>query len=524
MQNAAEMLKLEQDPRGPGTLYTGMPAARDTASGLRHYLEILGKHKRIVITALLVVPIVTYGSSLLQTPSYEASSQVLIGRQNIAADLTGFQDQSGFQLSDRTLQTQADLARVPEVLRRTLTATERDDLSIEAFLASSSVAPKTNSDILEFRVASRQPGEAEELATAYAMQFTKYRLELDTAPARRARAQLQARIRQLRNNGETNSKLYDNLVDNEQRLATFEALQTSNAYVVRTALGAIQIAPTTKRNLMLGFGFGVLLAFALAAIAHALDTRTKTVRTLEEQLGVPLLARIPAPPSGNGALVMRSAPASVHAEAYRVLRANLEFVNRGPGARAIMATSALEGEGKSTTIANLAVAYAREGKKVIVVDLDLRRPTVSRLFDVPARPGVVEAAYGQVPLDQALHRISGDVRVSTLQILPTSPPTRDVGEFAASHQLRDLLDELRRRADFIFVDAPPLLISSDAITLGAVVDGIVLVTGSDSLRWQTLDDVIRALGMCPAPTLGWVVTGAETLAGYAAYTTANGRD
>jgi Mrp family chromosome partitioning ATPase len=75
----------------------------------------------------------------------------------------------------------------------------------------------------------------------------------------------------------------------------------------------------------------------------------------------------------------------------------------------------------------------------------------------------------------------------------------------------------------VLVDAPPLLVSSDAITIGAIVDGIVLVTGQDSLRWEALDDVIRALSMCAAPTLGWVLTGAETLVGYADYTSTNGR-
>jgi tyrosine-protein kinase len=500
----------------------GVPSDTSTAAGLQHYLEILGKHKRLVLIAVLVVPIAAYVYSMLQTPAYESESEVLISRQNIAADLTGVQDPSGIQLSDRPLQTQADLARVPDVVRRTLIAAKRTDLSVEAFLASSSVVPRTNSDILEFKVASRQSFEAEQLATAYARQFTRYRRQLDTAPARLARAQLKARIAQLRHDGETGSRLYASLVENEQRLATFEALQTSNAYVVKTALQALQVKPTTRRNVMLGAVFGVLLGLALAAIAHALDTRTKTVRSLEEQLGVPLLGRIPAP-SGNGALVMRSDPSSIHAEAYRLVRANLDFVNRAPGARVIMTTSALEGEGKSTTISNLAVAYAREGKRVIVVDLDLHRPTIARLFDVAPSPGVVEAAYGRVSLDRALHRVHGDARGSSLQVIPASPPQGDVGEFTASGELRRLFEELRSRADLIFVDAPPLLVSSDAITLGAMVDGIVLVTRNDSLRWQTLDDVIRALSMCPAPTLGWVVTGAEAMAGYAAYTAANGR-
>ncbi|MBA3400416.1 MAG: P-loop NTPase [Actinobacteria bacterium] len=492
--------------------------------GLAHYLAILRKHKRIVIAAVLVVPIFAYVYSILQSPAYQASSQVLLSRQNIAGSVTGIEDPSGAQLSDRPGQTQADLARVPEVVQRTLIAAKRTDIPIRDFLLSSSVVPKVNSDLLEFKVAHTEPSTAEALATAYARQYTRYRLELDTAPAKRARAQLQERIRQLRRSGETDGRLYASLLDTEQRLATFEALQTSNAYVVRTALGTTQVKPTTKQNVMLGFGFGVLLALALAAIAHALDTRVEIVRAFEDKLGVPLLARIPAPPGGNGALVMRTAPSGVHAEAFRVLRANLEFVNRSRGATVIMATSALEGEGKSTTIANLAFAYAREGKRVIAVDLDLRRPTLARMFDVYDRPGVVELAYNRVTLNKALHTVPGEVQGTSLRVLPAGPPRTDVGEFAGSAQLRSILKQLREEADIVFVDAPPLLVSSDAITLASIVDGVVLVTGKDNLRWEMLDDVIRALSMCAAPTLGWVMTGTDVTEGYATYSTANGRE
>lgn len=493
-------------------------ATVDTTSGLRHYLEILRKHKRIVLAAVLIVPIVAYVYSILQPPAYEATAKVLLSRQNIAAELTGLEDPSGAQLSDRPVITQATIARVPEVVRRTLVAGKRTDLSVEQFLLASSVTPAGGSDILEFNVTRTEPWSAEKLATAYAQQYTRYRRELDTAPARRARLQLQQRINQLRRTGETDSRLYASLVDKEQQLATFQTLQTNNAFVVQESLDAVQVQPTTRRNMMLGLGLGVLLAVALAAIAHALDTRGRTVRSLEEQLGVPLLARIPAPPSSDGPLVMRDHPSSVNAESYRVLRANLEFVNRTRGARVLMATSAIEGEGKSTTIANLAVAYAREGKHVIVVDLDLRRPTIGKLFDVPTRPGVVDVAYGHVSLQSALQKVPAGPSGLSLEVIPTPPVGADIGEFAASEHLRALLEDLRERADLVLVDAPPLLVSSDAITLAASVEGIILVTGQDSLRWEALDDVIRALSMCAAPTVGWVVTGAETLERYAAYT------
>jgi capsular exopolysaccharide synthesis family protein len=188
-----------------------------------------------------------------------------------------------------------------------------------------------------------------------------------------------------------------------------------------------------------------------------------------------------------------------------------------------MATSATQGEGKSTTIANVALAYAREGKRVIVVDLDLHRPTLAHIFDVPASPGVIEAAYGQTGLDNALRSVPSGAGTNALNVLPAEPPRRDVGEFTSSNQLRLLFESLRERADIVFVDTPPLLVSADAITVGSIADGILLVTAKDSLQWDSLDDVTRALSMCAAPTLGWVITGADAMSGYSAYAGPNGR-
>jgi polysaccharide biosynthesis transport protein len=533
-----------------------------TSEGLRHYLDILRKHRLIAIAATTIVPLAAFLFSVLQAPAYQATAEVLLSGENIPANLNGVQDPTGDQLTERYVQTQAGLARSPEIIGRTLKAANRDDLSIDALLASSSVAAKTNSDFLEFSVTSNDPVAAPRLATEYARQFTRYRLELDTTPTHRARQQLQRRIRQLRRNGEADTALYANLLGKEQELATFEALQMSKTYLVREARGAIQVKPRTRRNAVLGLNLGLLLAFGLVAIAHALDTRVWTVRELEAKLGLSVLARVSPSRAGvNGSLVTRSAPSHPEAEAYRLLRANLDFVNRERDARVIMTTSANEGEAKSTIVANLAVTYAREGKRVILVDLDLRRPALARLLDIPENPGVVEAVLQGRKLSDVLTSVRGDdAGTARLGVIPagggpedtladtlgddipvrarrTAPwrtvrapaaalrplQTMAVGEVVASSRLRVFLNELREQADVVFVDGPALLGTGDAITLGSVVDAIVLVTEVGRLEQETVDNVTRALAMCPAPTLGWVVTGTSAIAEYGAFAGANGR-
>jgi Mrp family chromosome partitioning ATPase len=534
-----------------------------TSEGLRHYLDILKKHRFVAIAAVTVVPLAALLFSVFQAPAYQGTAEVLLSGENIPASLSGVRDTSGDQLQpERYVETQAGLARSPEVVERTLKATNRDDLSADALRASFSVTAKPNSDFLEFSVVSNDPSAASRLATEYARQFTRYRFELDTTPTRRAREELQRRIRRLRRDGEADTPLYSNLLGKEQELATFEALQTSRTYLVREARGAIQVQPRTKRNSMLGIGLGVLFAFALVAIAHALDTRVRTVRELEAKLGLPLLGQVSSSSAGaDGSLVMRTAPSDPEAEAYRLLRANLDSVNRDRDARVIMTTSAFEGEGKSATVANLAIAYAREGKRVILADLDLRRPSLARLLEIPERPGVVEAVLHGEDLSDVLNPVrSDDAGLARLGVIPAGggpedipadtggddvamratrtarwkpaharkvarrpPQTMALGEVVASTRLRVFINGLREQADIIFVDAPPLLGTGDAITLGSMVDAIVLVTKVGGLQQETVDHVTRALSMCPAPTLGWVVTGTSAIAEYREFARVNGR-
>jgi Mrp family chromosome partitioning ATPase/capsular polysaccharide biosynthesis protein len=522
---------------------TGAHAAHSAT--LRDYLQVVRRRKWIILQAVVLVPVAAVLFSLHQEKLYQAQAQVLLSSQNLAAQLTGTQS-TGINLQpDRIAATQADVARAPEIARRVLERYAGTGWSADDFLKHSSVSNAANADLLTFSVTNHDPMLARRLVDTYAREYTIFRRQLDTAAVAGALDKVNARIKQLVDAGGKRTSLYGSLVERQQELATIEALQTANATVVKQADRALQVQPKPVRNGILGLMLGIVLGVGLAFLWEALDTRVRTAQEIGERLGgLPLLARIQSPSrkfSSERKLVMLEDPGSTEAETFRMLRTNLEFATMDSKARAIMVTSAVEEEGKSTTVANLAVALARAGQRVALVDLDLRRPFLAKFFDLDG-PGVTQVALGHSSLYSALAKIAitdadggrgrparnGHVKVTSdgngngngngqsrtrgvrgvLEVLPAGPIPPDPGEFVATHALTEILDELRDRCDIVLVDAPPALRVGDAMTLSRKVDGIIVVTRMKIVRRQMLGELARQLATVPTPVLGFVVTDA----------------
>jgi len=504
----------------------------DDSPTLRDHLHVLARRKWVVLAALVLTPAVAIGLSLLQEPRYRATAEVLLTQGNVAALLERAAD-TGQQEASRLALTQARLARVPTVVERTLARTPVNT-TVREFLLNSDVAAVRDTDILEFRVEDRRPGRAAALASEYARQFTIYRRELDTLTTRRTRAEVQGRIEDLRRAGERRTPLYNTLVQKDEQLATIEALQTSNAFVVKSAQSARQIQPTPVRNALMGIGFGLFIGVLLAFLREALDTRVRTAEEVGATLGLPLLARLASPPKqvrASNRLVMLAEPDGAAAEGFRMLRANLEFAVLARDLKTIAVTSALQSEGKSTTCANLAIAFARAGKRVVLVDLDLRRPIIQQFFRLNRdQPGVTNVALGHVTLDQALRGIAvtsgartratgrngrgNDAVVGSLEVLLTGPLPPGVGEFVASDVLAAILGDLRARADLVLVDVPPLLQVGDMMSLSRRVDAAVIVARPQMLRKRTLAELHRVSSTIGVELLGYVVTDADVKGQY----------
>ena len=502
------------------------------AATLRDYLHVLRRRKWIILQAAVLVPAEAIGFSLHQQKLYRASAQVLLSSQNLATELTGTQQTGVSVQPDRVAQTQADVARVPAIAARVLRRVPGTGLTVQRFLSRSGVSTATNADILTFEVMNRDASLARRLVDEYAASYTVYRRSLDTAAIHTALQSVDARIGQLVDAGGRGGALYASLVERQQTLATMQALQTSNAAVVQQAQKVSQVQPKTSRNAILGIFLGIVLGIGLAFLREALDTRVRNAEEIGERLGgLSLLARVPVPSKklrAKNRLVMLDSPTGVQAEAFRMLRTNLDFATLGRNARTIMVTSAVEQEGKSTTIANLAVALARTGQRVVLVDLDLRRPFLHKFFDLDS-PGITQVALGHISLEEALVPIAiADARQrwkangngngngnghgavkGILEVLPSGPTPPDPGEFVGTAVLSEILEELRMRADFVLIDAPPVLHVGDAMALSTKVDGILVVTRMQVVRRHMLNELARQLANAPTPVLGFVVTAAD---------------
>jgi succinoglycan biosynthesis transport protein ExoP len=463
---------------------SSQPSHANHPTIIRHYVDVLLRWKGTILTVVALGLAAGVGITLSEPPRYASTASVLVG-------LADAPNNANLRVEpQRVNATQAALARTPEVAKRTLKAAGLTDRTPEELLDASNVAPNESHDLLVFLVTDENRRRAAQLATEYARQFIAYRREIGKG-------------------------VY--------------ARKVGEAFLVAPANRTEQTDPKTVRNMALGLVMGLIGGLLLAFLREALDTRTRSVAEVVAGLNLPLLGLLPklsrrVRPKGR--LAMLTDPNGADTEPFRMLCTNVLLRGADYRARTIMITSSVSGEGKSTTAANLAVALARTGRRVILADLDIRRPSLHRLFELDeGRPGLSDAIRAQVDLDDALAPVAviptGDDASTAandgddlLRVLPAGSVPANVGDIFAGEEISLLIARLRARADIVLIDGPPLLGTGDGAAIRSEVQALVIVSRVEETRRPMLGELRRVLAMCKAEKLGVVVISTPRQAAY----------
>lgn len=314
--------------------------------------------------------------------------------------------------------------------------------------------------------------------------------------------QQQYRLAQLQRDVQIAEKTYLAVQDRYQQLRIAEESTLANAQVIEPALmPKAPVSPKKKLNFVLAVLVGLMLGVGIAALQEALDDTIQTAEDVERELALPLLGVVQAIPDNEERSLVHAANFSGVAEAFRMIRSNIKFMAVDSAVQTLMVTSALKGEGKSTTAANLAVALARDGRRVTLVDADLRRPTVHKIFSIANTMGLTNAIAGGAPLAEVSH----DSGIENLRVITAGPIPPNPAELLDSTRFARIAEELRETNDMVIFDAPPVLGVADASVLAGRVDGVAVVMAAGEVERKAGRRVVQMLQQARANVLGVIL-------------------
>jgi len=329
---------------------------------------------------------------------------------------------------------------------------------------------------------------------------------------------------------ESNRTLADRLKDEFQKARMAEAVQAGQVDVVDLASLPYRPVPRLRSiRLLLGVLVGLTLGVIFALLRESTNSRVRRRVDLEHEMRIPVLAVVPRIVtssddqhslrrfsarlvSRNGGADRRADAASrsqtaagfmspAGSEAFRLLRSSLKWTQRDASAKTLLISSALSEEGKTTTSANLAVVCALEGKRVLLIDCDLRRPRLHKVFRVPQSPGVAQVLRAGLDPATAVR----DTSFPGLSFLPAGRHTDETTDLIGSERMRALLAMLSENFDVIIIDSPPVLGVADAVALGPLVDGVLMVVGAGTTDRHAVEQALGQLAGAGARVVGAVL-------------------
>ena len=432
---------------------------------LEDYVRVLRKGWIYVVAWLLIGVGVGAALVIVATPQYEARTRVFVSAQNGGASSAG-ELVSGTSYAQQRIRSYLDIALSPSVLQPVV-----DELALpmSADQLASRITATTppNSLIIEVIAVDTEPGRAADIANATASSLENV-IVTD----------------------------FERPVDGGPSLVELQTIQPA------TAPGSPS-SPNAARNIALGAALGLIVGLGAAVLRSVLDTRVQGRHDIESLTQAPILGGTTFDQDWTShPLIVRTDPRHPEAEAFRALRTNLRFVNVDNGGRAFVVTSSVPGEGKSSTTANLALALAETGARVVLVDADLRLPRIAKNMGLEGGAGLTDVLIGRFPVQDVLQRWSD----TSLYVLPAGQVPPNPSELLGSAAMADLIRTLNEGADYVLLDSPPLLPVTDAAILSNLSAGAILVAATGKVKKAEFSAAVRNLENANSRVVGVVMT------------------
>jgi receptor protein-tyrosine kinase len=482
---------------------------------IEQVLGVLRRRAPWILLCFMLVAAAAFGFSKHQSKKYTATASLVFSNNQLAQQVAGLSvASSNSQLAQQN--TNLKLVQLGDMAKKTASALGQG-LTKEKVSGDLSVSAQGESNIVDVAATATSPMLAAGIANTYTEQFVKEQQNSNHAYYASALKLVNKQLAAL-SAKEKVSTAGLALQNRAQSLGVLAELKNGNVQVAQAAsVPKSPSSPKTSRNTVLGAVLGLLLGLGIAFLLERFDRRIREPKDLERVYGLPLLGVVPESSALSRTARRKGASASLpanEAEAFHLIRAHLRYFNVDRELRTLLVGSAAPGDGKTTVARHLASAAARMGSRVLLLEGDLRRPTIARQLDLPSGPGIADVLIGSVALGEAIQTVdlespsgqSGSTRALDVLVAGAALPPNP-GELIESHAMERLLEQAKSTYDLIVIDTPPLTAVSDAFPLLRKVDGVVIVGRVGRNRRDVAERLHETLTGAGAPLLGVIANG-----------------
>jgi polysaccharide biosynthesis transport protein len=499
------------------------PQQREEHFGPAALLRVLRRRIGVVLACLVLVPAAALAVSLSQEKQYSASASLLFRDPQFDQKLFGSTVFSRQVDPAREAATNVKLVSLDVVAARTARALG-GGVQQGTIQGKVQVAGEGQSDVVSITATDPDPAYAARIANTFAQEYIAFRRESDRSKISAAQKLVQDQLERLPAT-ERSGEQASSLRERAEQLQILASLQTGNAELVQPARApSAPSSPKPVRNTAFGVLFGLLLGLGLAVLLERLDRRLKDPSEIADAFDRPVLGAIPESRAIATAAQNPRRLSPGEAEAFRMLRANLRYFNVDNEIRSVLITSSSPGDGKSTVAMHLASAAAAAGSRVLLIEADLRHPTIAGRLGLPPNRGLSQLLAGEIAtFEDAAHSVPvsgrrrGDPDFRTMDVCVSGPIPPNPTDLIESERMHEVLARAGERYDLVVVDTPPTSVVSDAIPLVKQVSGVIVVCRLGKTTRESAAHLRSQLSNLEANTLGVVVNSVGRQSAYYGY-------